>query len=964
MAEILISNDDVIIIDDDEDDGFQITSWNSCAPYSQSTSTLTSKRWPSQASVRKISDDEPLMLTQKPASPTTNTRKSLTEPQFRIPDYGTRKSHPSNRHSSSAKSPRSRARIRSYPVPATCLSPILTATSRKGGTLNDPIPLDSYDGHIVSSTIMPPALRPFEVGGHVEVPRTQQLSSGNAAVASADPAVDCPSSQEHELSPEHDSAPSIVKNMEVIDLDILEDDQEDELRILAVQNIHPEEEQPQAQPKTVKPLKLTRRNPSIALPWTKVYNYQHQSLALKPNKTVELLDGDFLQIKDIISNTKTDEIRIRGNRLQRTRDLNGLLERKMNELVLFLEVDLDDPRPHHEQGAVEVPITEIKKIRNLRLTNHKFPQDRNLDPSDFRNRELMGIEGGLTCRWKYTCTYATGVDRYHNNHKERRLERLRADECTSANALSDAKRRFQWRGETSPGGAYQSSLMVDETETPATQKELPISIESSPEPEEQTVNPSTIQSSLVLSEDRGVSRLGRSNTSRIRKRKPSAVDSFSCPEAQQSGKRPRRDNEEAVEETRRRLSTCTLEGDKEIPSLADSAMAIDVPSDLADRPIIPTTQTIGLSREAVLPTPASIDLMSSDLSTPPSSGSIDITSLLLPKPTHRLPGQKLTYGDAFCGGGGSTRGALMAGLHIRWGFDFNKHACSTWTANFPHAANYQESAHDFVSRCQYHLRTHSEGSSARDKFKVDILHLSPPCQFFSPAHTVDGQDDEMNVASLFAVQSVIEVARPRVVTLEQTFGIVSERFRWFFNALVQMFTSHEFSVRWAVIPLQSWGLPQRRMRLIIIASCPGEILPRMPAPTHAEIPPAGSGLKFHRSVQSVLRSIPPNTPDHDPLSVHFADDRRMHPWDSSKILPRAMTTSGGQNYHPDGRRDFTLREYACLQGFPLNHVFRGNYVKKQIGNAVPPVVAKVLFESIRRDLDRTDGIVQGVEVLD
>jgi len=71
-----------------------------------------------------------------------------------------------------------------------------------------------------------------------------------------------------------------------------------------------------------------------------------------------------------------------------------------------------------------------------------------------------------------------------------------------------------------------------------------------------------------------------------------------------------------------------------------------------------------------------------------------------------------------------------------------------------------------------------------------------------------------------------------------------------------------------------------------------------------------------------------------------------------------MTTSGGQNYHPSGTRDFTLREYASLQGFPLNHVFRGTGVKKQIGNAVPPCVAKVLFESIKRDLDKADGIIE------
>ena len=171
----------------------------------------------------------------------------------------------------------------------------------------------------------------------------------------------------------------------------------------------------------------------------------------------------------------------------------------------------------------------------------------------------------------------------------------------------------------------------------------------------------------------------------------------------------------------------------------------------------------------------------------------------------------------------------MAGLRILWGFDFWKQACETWRTNFPYAKCYNKPAHKFVE-----LAKRSEAQGYPDLMKVDILHLSPPCQFFSPAHTVNGVDDEMNTASLFAVQSVIEVSRARVVTLEQTFGIACPRFRFYFNALIQMFTAHDFSIRWAIVPLAQWvrgpslfleqqltshqGLPQRRNRLIIIAS--------------------------------------------------------------------------------------------------------------------------------------------------
>ena len=60
--------------------------------------------------------------------------------------------------------------------------------------------------------------------------------------------------------------------------------------------------------------------------------------------------------------------------------------------------------------------------------------------------------------------------------------------------------------------------------------------------------------------------------------------------------------------------------------------------------------------------------------------------------------------------------------------------------------------------------------------------------------------------------------------------------------------------------------------------------------------------------------------------------------------------------HPDGHRDLTDREFACLQGFPLEQKFGTMSVKKQIGNAVPPVVARVILEGVRRALEKVDGV--------
>lgn len=60
--------------------------------------------------------------------------------------------------------------------------------------------------------------------------------------------------------------------------------------------------------------------------------------------------------------------------------------------------------------------------------------------------------------------------------------------------------------------------------------------------------------------------------------------------------------------------------------------------------------------------------------------------------------------------------------------------------------------------------------------------------------------------------------------------------------------------------------------------------------------------------------------------------------------------------HPGGLRPFTPRELACLQTFPVTHDFAGSVFqkKKQIGNAVPPVLAEALLREVKRAMEKAD----------
>ncbi len=166
--------------------------------------------------------------------------------------------------------------------------------------------------------------------------------------------------------------------------------------------------------------------------------------------------------------------------------------------------------------------------------------------------------------------------------------------------------------------------------------------------------------------------------------------------------------------------------------------------------------------------------------------------------------KRYTFGDAFCGGGGCSRGAKSAGLRVVWGFDSDLASIDSYAKNF------------FGARCE---ATPADVfiSILNEDFCVDILHLSPPCQPYSPAHTRPGQNDEMNEATFFAVGEIIKKCKPRIVTLENTFGLAQRWPEWM-DALIRIFTTLGFSVRWRVLNLAEYGLPQTRRRLVIIAA--------------------------------------------------------------------------------------------------------------------------------------------------
>lgn len=124
---------------------------------------------------------------------------------------------------------------------------------------------------------------------------------------------------------------------------------------------------------------------------------------------------------------------------------------------------------------------------------------------------------------------------------------------------------------------------------------------------------------------------------------------------------------------------------------------------------------------------------------------------------------RYTFGDACCGAGGASSAARRARYHVKFGFDWARRATMTYGAN-------NQDTEVFTASVEQMLAVFA---ADMDRYHVDVLHISPPCQPYSGINVrPNAEKDAMNQATMLAVGEMIRCVRPRVVTIEQTSGIL------------------------------------------------------------------------------------------------------------------------------------------------------------------------------------------------
>jgi C-5 cytosine-specific DNA methylase len=194
----------------------------------------------------------------------------------------------------------------------------------------------------------------------------------------------------------------------------------------------------------------------------------------------------------------------------------------------------------------------------------------------------------------------------------------------------------------------------------------------------------------------------------------------------------------------------------------------------------------------------------------PKAGGSSTKSAFVVETGESISWPQYSLGDCFCGAGGISRGATEAGLQVAWGFDADEEAIKTHTANFAtHGTQSLELKDSEMIDC---IKANPE------RYRVDIAHYSPPCQPFSSAnHNKNAERDFANQKALFSLHDLTRLLKPRIATIEETAGMMHRHKQWF-DALVHIFTNLGYSVRWKIVRCQEHGIPQSRVRLVLMAA--------------------------------------------------------------------------------------------------------------------------------------------------
>jgi len=338
--------------------------------------------------------------------------------------------------------------------------------------------------------------------------------------------------------------------------------------------------------------------------------------------------------------------------------------------------------------------------------------------------------------------------------------------------------------------------------------------------------------------------------------------------------------------------------------------------------------------------------------------------------------------DLFCGIGGLSYGLKKSGIKIKAGIDIDA------TCEYPYKKNIKA---DFIGidvstiLGNDLLSKYWENSS-----EIKVLVGCAPCQPFSThSNKKKNKENDPKWDLIKQFQRLIQETNPEIISMENVPNLANQNvFKEFRNFLIE----NEYNVFFEKVYLPNYGLPQKRRRLVLLASKFGKI--KLIPPTH--------NPNTYKTTKDAIGNLPPvqageihkDDPLHRTTKLSPINIKRIKSskpngtwldWDKS-IRLKCHTKPSGQTYksvygrmswnepsptittqfynfgtgrfgHPEQDRALTIREAALLQTFPKDYIFYKNEkdikltkIGVHIGNAVPVDLGYIIGKSILQHL--------------
>lgn len=302
----------------------------------------------------------------------------------------------------------------------------------------------------------------------------------------------------------------------------------------------------------------------------------------------------------------------------------------------------------------------------------------------------------------------------------------------------------------------------------------------------------------------------------------------------------------------------------------------------------------------------------------------------------------------FAGAGGLDTGLKMAGFKTIWANEIDKDACETYIANHPET---------YVER--------GDIRNVKSFPEADMVVGGYPCQGFSLAGNRLITDERNFLYREFV--RALRFANPKFFIAENVKGMLTMGGGRIIEAMVEDFKSQGYEVTYHLVNAKDYGVPQDRERVFIIGvrqDISDDFKYLLPHPTH------GMGLDSKNpyvTLKDAIGHLKPNEIGEiyeSGFSSRFLSRNRKRGWNEVSFTIQASGRHAP--LHPSGEpmiklgtdewilpatsehRRLSVVECALIQTFPADYIWKGNAgsVHKQIGNAVPCLLAKAVSEPI------------------